>query len=232
MTAIDISHLARDAVAKTVENGALQAAIDKGVQYTIERIVTNATGPYSDFAKAVEEAVKTALKLDPAAVGLPSYNQFVLSVIKARFDAIVNGDLRARLEADLDELLRDAPKRILLSELISNFKLWVVQSGLRTSDHCTIALETTTYGSRWLNLDPNGGVRRHSCRFAFLISSDGTVSTMLSGGQDMRNALLSRSCTGFPRDLFRMMAAGTVIIIDETSFDDGLVRDDDEDADD
>lgn len=227
MTAIDISALTLAAVAKTVESGALQAAIDEGVKKTVDRIVATATDRYSEFGQAVEAAVKNALKLDDAAVGLPSYNQFILSVIKARFDAIVNGELRAGLESGLDELLRDAPKEIRLSALIDGFKRWVVESGLSTSDRCTIELEATTYGSRWLKLDPKGRCDRYAARFAFLIGQDGKVHALSDGGQDMRNALLFRGYTGFPRDLFRLMAAGSVIVIDQTSFDDSLVRDDD-----
>lgn len=223
MTTIDLTQLTNDAVAKAIEDGALKAALDKGVTTAIKDIVDRATGYSSPFRKVLEETIREAMEFDPKAAGLTGYNAAILEIIKTKLDAIVDEQLRERFSKDMDDLLVKAPSEITLSKLVEGFKRWVVEDRQADNDYCTISAERTEYGSHWLRLDPKGGRSEWDCRFSFLISSDGVVYSFSDGGQDMKKALLTKGLTGFPRDLFRMMVAGTKVTIDTMDIDNSLI---------
>lgn len=214
-TTIDLNQLVLSAVTKAVEGGAVAAAIDAGVQKTIEEIVGRATRSYSPFGEALEEAITATLQIQAGDLGLSGYNQMVLSVIRAKLDAIVDEQLREKFAADLEALLIPAPKEIHLSKLIRDFKVWAKNEVLTDSYCCTVKVERTEYKSHWVYLDPKSNKSNYNCRFRFLISGDGSIFSLSDQGQDMKNVILSKQLRGFPRDLFQMMAAGTKISIDE-----------------
>ncbi|MGF7178394.1 hypothetical protein [Azospirillum doebereinerae] len=224
MTTIDLNRLTADAMTKAVKSGALQTAIERGVSKAIEEIAREAVGYGSPFRKALEEAVKSMLEFDPKDLGLSGYNAAVLAVIKAKLDAIVDEQLRERFSKDLDDLLAQPPNEIALSKLVADFKRWAIRDGLTDGDYCTVRIDrTTSHNSRWLRLDPKGGRSEYSCRFSLLITDDDSVFSISDSGQDLKNAVLSKRLYGFPRDLFRLMAAGAKIVIDTTDIDGSLI---------
>lgn len=228
MTTIDLTQITNDAIAKAVESGALKAAIERGVSKAVEDIARSATGYGSPLREALEDAVKGALQLQPGAMGLPSYNAAILDVIKSKLDAIMDEQLRERFSKDLDDLLVQAPKEITISKLVENFKRWAIEDHLADGEYCSVCIKRTEYGSHWVYLDPSRGKDNYTARFKFLINQDDEVFSFTDSGHDMKNAILSKCLRGFPRDLFRIMVAGTKVVIDTTDISNSLIDLDEE----
>jgi len=121
--------------------------------------------------------------------------------------------------------------------LVEQFKKWAAERG--SESQCTIIFEESQYGSRWLYLDQDRKKGKYDCRFSMLIpdkdvaggtcTTTGTVPSLCKiEGPDPKNTFIMGTLYGFERALFQMYAAGTKIIVDETEFDDGLEREEDE----
>lgn len=235
----DLEQHVTDAVRKLVTDGKLAAMVESHVSKMLDSILADALRSYGDIGKQIQEAVKTAIAIDPAALGLHGYNQTVLAIVKQKLDAEIQRVGIEKLSKDMDELLgTNAPAAIKLSKLIEEFKEWAAHEH-GTSDRCTIIFEESCYVSRWLYLDKEHGKKTYECQFSMLIpDKDGAGGTCATTGatpsicrikgRDPKQTFVLGTLYGFEKTLFQMYAAGTKIIVDETEFYDGLEREGDD----
>ena len=236
----DLEQHVTDAVRELVTSGKLKVMVEAHVAKMLDSILGDALRSYGDIGKQIEAAVKQALAIDPAQLGLTGYNLTVLAIVKQKLDAAIEKVGVEKLSKDMDELLgTNAPVEIKLSKLIEEFKEWAAgQSG--TGSRCTIIFEESSYGSRWLYLDKDARKGMYECQFSMLISDkDGAGGTCTTNGtvpiicriegRDPKQTFIMGKLYGFERTLFQMYAAGTRVVVDETDFDDGLEREGEED---
>jgi hypothetical protein len=205
-------------------SGALQKVIEENVTKAVSECVKNTLGSYSDFSKALNEHVKTALNVDFRELGLTRYNEIVLKIIKAKLADSINTVGVQRLEKEMGELLVNPPAEIKLSALVEQFKRnldrYDRRDGRITCDVNTADSTGICPGYAHIYMDKESGKSRYSCEIQIDVTPAGKVFGLKIGGTDIKNTLFVGPHFGFERSLFQLYAAGTKIIVDGDDIDD------------
>lgn len=117
----DIVAAISKSVAMLVEQGGMQAIIEKHVVGTVDDIIKSQVRSYSEFGNRIETAVEKALG-GVEIEELPSYQQAITEAVRRRLEAVYEDSLLKPIEAQLGKLLAPAPKTIKLSELVEKFR--------------------------------------------------------------------------------------------------------------
>lgn len=228
---MDLAEMVSDAVKDVVSSGKLKEMVEKNIESAIAATVRDSLSTYGDFGKKIKAYLDEAFSIDLKDLGMEGYNLVVLAVIKEKLDKAVETVGREKIKKEMEKLLGSkAPKTIKLSKLMERFKRFAKadyrSDGCR--DEVTIIVDPVEYGSRWINLDPEAKKAKYQCRFRMLINEDGCMALWQTSGIDHKNLVFAGPVYGFEKDLFHLYAAGTLIEVDQTEFDCGLTRYDDE----
>lgn len=220
---IDLEKLVQDSLKGMFESGKFVEIIDKHTEALVNSAVRDALSTYSEFGKQLSASLAESLRVDVGGIGLPGYNQIVLNIIRQKLTHVLDTAGREKIESDLTELLATtAPAEIKLSKLVENFTEWARgDNGLEDWEECdvTIHYEISEHGSHHLYLDPAENVQKYSCRFNLHMYKDGKILSTRIAGKDTEKVILIGSLYGFERDLFHMHVAKTLVVFDETEFD-------------
>lgn len=197
--------------------------IEKEVESRVEKLVVEcidkAFRSYSDLSKMIEAAVSESLAV--GRLDLPSYGSLVTSMLKAQIEATVAPLVAGRLAADMEELLKLAPKHIKLSAIAQTMlehrrdyggdDVW--------GDVITVKVERTDYGSAWLYLDDETHHDYHraqyDAKYRLLVSKDGTVSSATISNRPLSDTRHFGTSFGLEQQVRAWVACGTVIELDE-----------------
>ncbi|QQE79639.1 hypothetical protein [Alicyclobacillus sp. SO9] len=70
----NVQELMNDAVLALNENGILPQIVQKQIEKTLQHIINDVFGSFSEFSKTVEKAVHSALEINIDSLDLPGYN--------------------------------------------------------------------------------------------------------------------------------------------------------------
>lgn len=164
-----------DAIKGLTDTGMLKDIITGEVEKAVSRAVCEVFRPYSPLSKQIEAAASAALAFDVERLGLPSYNEMVLTIIRTRMAAAIEKIGTAQLDEQMAELLAsEAPETLKLSELVHQFKEWAHEDK-GTSGVTIIVEEPSTYGSRWIYFDPKARKEKYTCGIRLLVRDDGKL---------------------------------------------------------
>lgn len=216
---IDLSDAILSAANRLITSGKLEAAIEKHLEVTLDRLIEEHLRSYSDFGKMLAERIKAAIGVNLDRVTIPEYNTIVADIVTRKVDAFMQEEGREALNAMLGEILKAAPAAMTLSELVDTFKQWAVQQYDYEPEEVgeiTVIVdgEPKPYSSRWVHLDRKPSTEKYKCEFSFLVSWDETVSYIRARGHSTKEDIFIGGYYGFERDLFRLHAAKTKLIID------------------
>ncbi|MGI0118276.1 hypothetical protein [Zooshikella sp. RANM57] len=199
------------------DTGVINEIIASNVERSVKSAVEDCLEPYSDFGGQLKEAIKKALNINMESLYLGGYNDFILKVIKAKLDAIVFEEGRKQIESNLEELLAPAPKEIKFSELIEDFKQYVVNKEDELDDHITFNFKKLSSLSL-IYFDEESGKSNYQCKFKITVNEeDHTINSIEIDDVKYGEKLFIGKLYSFERDLFQLYTAGTKLILD---FDD------------
>lgn len=208
------------AIGNMVESGVVERAINVAVEKTVLGAISDQLREYSDFGKAVNDAVKKALAIDVAHIDLPSYNTIILTLIRKHVAQLTDKSIAETLQKQLTALLAPAPAQIKISDLVAEFiKFNTSQANACFCDgaypeRITLQIEPTDHRITWIAFDKVNGKSRYECQVRFGVDSDGKIFGLALEGSDVsKSATLDRY--GFNRRMFQLYAAGTKIILDQ-----------------
>lgn len=219
----ELQNAVSTAFANIVASGAIEKAIQEQLGKTVDSLIKEQLREYGDFGKALKEHVAKAMQVNFADLDLPSYNHFILSVIRKQADAALAGDIAKKLEADMAKLLQDAPAEITLEQLIEDFRDEFKEKygEPRYGNFTLYVRESEGVSGYWhIAMDPDERASEYSCKFRLAVAGDGRVYSMQIGDMDVKKSLFTLHLSGFERQLFRMYAAGTKVIIPPHSSED------------
>jgi hypothetical protein len=205
-----------------MESGKLQEMVDRQVAKTCEEAVSEALRSYSEFGQSLKKGLVGALGVNIDDLGLTGYNLTVLGIIRKRLEAALDKVGVEKLKTDLEHLLAaHAPEKMLLSELVREFKTWAREHG-GCNGTCTVNVKQNEYGHWWVTLDHRARVSEYECEFRFLLGNNkegDRISVIRIEGQDPSKGVFCGVLNGFPRAMFHLYAAGTKLVVDEEYFD-------------
>ncbi|KVZ18618.1 hypothetical protein WT88_29490 [Burkholderia stagnalis] len=205
------------AFSNIISSGLIEKAIEENIAKTVESTIREQLRSYSDFGKAIEERVKTALQVNFDNLGLPGYNDLILKIVRAQVDANVQSTLAAQVEKQMTELLTPAPAELTLSALVAEFIEDSKRYDNSGPDRITLIVEEdSSYSStkfHHIYLDKEEGQGKYECHHRIDVHN-GKMYNVLIGKQDPDKKLFVGSLYGFERRIFQLYAAGTKLIVD------------------
>ncbi|CAN5573366.1 hypothetical protein BH10PSE14_BH10PSE14_06310 [soil metagenome] len=220
MTTDTMPALISAAVAAKMTPEFIEKEIDSRVGQLVVQSIDRALSRYSDTGKLIEAAVGDALKVER--LDLPSYGAVVTQMVKAQIEARVSEVVAGRLAADIEELLKLAPKEIKLSEIADQMRERHQDAhGEGWGEIITVLLEDSSVSGsslRWLYLDEDKHYRereKHSCQFSMLIDADGKIACARLSQKNLDDHRWIGRNHGLAQHIRAWHASGTRIILDE-----------------
>jgi hypothetical protein len=229
------------AMRSLVESGRINEMIEAKLGKLVESVLEDQFLSYNgEFGKQVKVALTEAIAFDPTTLNLPSYNAVIVDILRRKFDAIIDQRARDGMSKMVDDLLREPPEEIKLSELVEEYKLHVRGYGNEKAGKnvsVVVKREERSFGSEWVDIGlaeaPNlTSHDLYKCDFRLSSRKDKTdkglrVFTAYLGTTDLSKHLFLGDVYGFERKLFQLWAAKTPLVLDEEAVDLEIPRDPD-----
>lgn len=111
----DIAQLAAEALAAATAPAKVREIVEREISKTVEDAIKASVRSYSPFGRSLEKKLEDALDIND--LNLPSYGQMLTDMVQRLVQKHVSDLIGARLEEDLTDILKIAPKKIRLSEI-------------------------------------------------------------------------------------------------------------------
>lgn len=222
---IELQGLTEAALDKMHADGRIQAILEKQIEQTIQRTVSDVLGEYGEFGKALKEEIKSKLKVDPQAVRLSEYNLVVAKVLQKKLDEYLIKEGVGHMQTLVDDMLVTPPDSYKFSEIIDTMMNEHEEEAL---EHRWSQPSVHSEGGtlNFIYFDPEPRKDKYQCRYGITLDKDGTcVSVKMRewGGDKFTRELFVRSFRGLERMMFHLYAKSTKLIFtdkDRDSLDD------------
>ncbi|EHG9438793.1 hypothetical protein L7F34_003016, partial [Listeria monocytogenes] len=114
---MDFNKMVNDSLAKMEKSGEVQKLIDKHVASTVDSVVKDLFGSWSDFSKNLKNTAKEALQINFKDLDLESYNHMILQAIKGKLDDEIKSKGVTQIKGQIETLLTNPKREYKLSEL-------------------------------------------------------------------------------------------------------------------
>lgn len=220
---MDLREMVLSAMDTMIADGKIEAMIAEKLEKTVASVVGDVLSGYGPFSQQLREAVKKSLALN-GELKLPAYNASVVQIVERQLAAATKDILRRQVGEKLVKLLRPPPESIRLSELIDQFKAYVVEQH-RSSCHCgeqAISAHIVDHrrdggvldGYWYLHLDENAGKKHQDCEIALGVAVDKIFNMRLAHWGSTNQLFADPGFYTFEKTLFDMKVAGTKLIRD------------------
>lgn len=223
---IDVEKSIAKSIQEALSGDLIKTAIEERVNKLIKSVVDEETGPYSDFGRLIQREIKEALPMTYSMENRSNFQDAILKIIEKNISAYQDKNLENRINELMSGLLKKAPEKIKISELVAQAaKMWEVS---RPSVHVEVSAGLVS-GYVHLYLDKERDKGKYSCSCSIAISDKGNVYSIKVFGQDLRDSLFVGPFYEFERFLFWLYTGGTIVEVDRTDFSDLYLPEYDED---
>jgi len=145
-------------------DGTLAQLVDKQLQDTMKRVVSDAMGGYSDFGKALEKRLKEQAQVNFEALNLPTYTALMSQLIERAYQqSAIDAGMEAVAKQVQEIFGTDKSKTVKLSAIVKEMRN--EHRGEEWEDHkMTLHLEERDTIA-FIYLDPEEGARNHECSY-------------------------------------------------------------------
>lgn len=211
----DLGELISATVARQLDASFVEKEIETRVSKLVVEAVDRALRGYSETAKLIEKAVEDALRVER--LDLPSYGVTVAAILKTQIEAKVSEVVAGTLAAEMDELLKLAPKTVKLSEIAKE----MIEG--RISDEgwgevITVIVERSDRGYCNIFLDEEEVHEprdKWKCQHRLAVDDKGSIYSATIANVDLKKATRFGHFYGIDQKLRAYVACGTKILIDE-----------------
>ena len=202
--------------------GKVQEIVDKHVANTIESIIDDTFGRWSDFSKNLKKQVEEKLQISFENLDLATYNQVVLNVIQGELERLVHEEGAKRIQKSIQEVLGTSKEEYKLSELIKE----IVEQDCELDEldyddykEITVIIENK-YGSKYIYIDTEEDVKWYQCKYEIVLDKDLTVNRAEIADKSFDNKVIMGGLYGADATIFKMWTRKSKLIIDsyDTSF--------------
>ncbi|PKC51667.1 hypothetical protein RhiirA1_405399, partial [Rhizophagus irregularis] len=161
---MDLNKMVMDSLAKMESEGKVQAIVEKHVESTVNEVVKDLFGSWSDFSKELKNKAKEALQINFNDLNLATYNHLILQVIKDKLDDEITNQGVAQIKSQIEGLLSDSKREYKLSELIKELAEEIEdldELGYEEYHEMTLHVDQP-YGSWWIALDSRSDISEYS----------------------------------------------------------------------
>lgn len=218
----DLQNAVTEKFAQIAASGAIEAMIEKQLTETIGSIIQRQLETYSDFGKAVGEAVKKAVNVDIDRLELPGYNDLILKLIQRNVMAQMETSIESQVAKQMAELLAPPPAEIKLSDLIKQF-IEMKSSDDNQSDNpenITLIIQAESYGFSHIYFDEEPDKEKYRCGYSIHLDKEGKAYSIKIDGEDTKKKLFVGPFYNFEKLMFNIHAAGVKVVLDQGDSED------------
>lgn len=223
---MDLNKMVMESLKKMELEGKVQTIVEKHVESTVNDVVKDLFGNWSDFSKELKNTAKDALQLNFNDLNLSSYNHLILQAIKDKLDDEITNQGVNQIKQQIEALLTDSKREYKLSELVKELRGEVEdidELGYEEYHEMTLHVDDP-YGSYWIGLDARNDIDEYSCKYKLHVSKEGTLYSVKINEKEYGRSrsvnefdvkAVMNGLYGLEETLFKIYASGAKLIIDE-----------------
>ncbi|MDI2588075.1 hypothetical protein OR571_13355 [Psychrobacillus sp. NEAU-3TGS] len=224
---MNLNKMVMDSLTKLESEGKVQEIVEKHVSSTVESIVKDAFGSWSDFSKNLKVQVESQLAINLKELNFTTYNATILSAVKEKLNDQIAAEGVARINESLEELLSVTKDEYKLSELVKELADEVDTDDIGYDDYHEMSMHIDDSFSlaKIIYLDSESGKDKYDCKYGFWVEKEtGKIKNIeikegrFSTKRDVREfdaRAIMRGFRGLEETLFKMYARGAKLIVDE-----------------
>lgn len=228
---MDLNKMVMNSLSRMESEGKVQEIVDKHVAKTIESVVDDAFGSWSDFSKNLKKQVEEKLQVNFEELDLASYNALIMKVVKEKLDDSIANEGVKRINESIDSLLGSAKSEYKLSELVKEMSEEVDTDDMGYEEYheMTMHIDDSFILSKIIALDPESDKSKYDCKYRFWVDNKtGKVSNIQIREDSHRTSrevhefdarAIMRGFHGLEETLFKIYANGSKVIVDEDKVD-------------
>lgn len=217
---MDLNKMVKESLVEMDTKGIVLASVNKHVQYTVDKIVEDVFGRYSDFGKDLKKEVEEQLSLDLKKLNIRAYNHMVLEVIKQKIDESVTTVGIETIKEELDALLGSGePPSYKLSELVDFMKAEQADDEDYFGQKISLHVQDRT-SLTFIRMDPDIDKESYECKYDITVRNDtGQIHSIEINGTEFDNRLIMGGLHGLAKVLFKLYTMKGTVKIDEDYID-------------
>lgn len=216
---MDLNKMVNEALANIEASGFVEKKVQERLEQTIESIVDDLFRSYSDFGKELKNKVAQELQINLDELKLQNYNVLVLKAVTEKINQTVRLRGIEKLKEELDDMLTIKCQDVNLSELIEKFKEEELEfdddlRGQEISFHVD-----RKYNWTYVSFDKKPNKGEYQCEYRLVVKEDGTIFSVKMDDKELSKGVIMGALRGIERELFKLYASGSKLIIDEDDVD-------------
>ncbi|MGE7880353.1 hypothetical protein [Peribacillus muralis] len=223
---MDLNKMVVESLEKMEAEGKVQEIVDKHIQSTVNDVIKDLFGDWSDFSKALKNKAKEALQVNFDDLNLRTYNHLILQSIKDKLDDEITNQGVAQIKGQIEGILSDTKREYKLSELVKELADEYDDAGeLGYEEYHEMTLHVDQpYGSWWIGLDSRNDISEYNCKYRLHVSEAGRLHSVeiqedrYGKKRSIENfdlEAVTKGLHGLEETLFKIYASGATLIIDE-----------------
>lgn len=228
---MDLNKMVMDSLAKMESEGKVQAIVEKHVESTVNDVVKDLFGNWSDFAKELKDTAKEALQINFKDLNLSSYNHLILNALKDKLDDEITIQGVNQIKQQIEGLLTDSKREYKLSDLVKELREEIEDiEDLGYEEYHEMSLHVDQpYGSWWIGLDARNDISEYSCKYRLHVSAEGELYSVSVNDEEKYSRkrtsenfdvkAVMKGIHGLEETLFKIYVSGAKLIIDEDKCD-------------
>lgn len=227
---MDLNKMVMQSLSKMEAEGKIEEIVDKHVTSTVESIVSDTFGNWSDFSKNLKKQVSEKLQVNFDGLDLTTYNTLIMKAVEEKLGDSIATEGVARINESIEDLLKVAKPEYKLSELVKEMADEVDDMDMSDDAFHEMTMEIDkSYSLAIISLDPEPGVDKYECKYRFWFDErTGKISNVEIKDSAYRKArkinefdarAILYGFHGLEGTLFKMYAAGSKLILDEDDVD-------------
>lgn len=116
-----VQEIANAQIAKMQSDGTIEKLIQKNVEASVEKAISEVFRSYGDVTKKIQEGVESALQVNLDFSGIPAYTHIINDAVNNCVKKHLSTVSTEKLISDLEKSLSPAPKECTLEQLIMPF---------------------------------------------------------------------------------------------------------------
>lgn len=214
-----------DSLAKMESEGKVQAIVEKHVESTVNEVVKDIFGNWSDFNKDLKNYVKENLQINFRDLNISSYNHLILKAVQDMLDDQVVAQGVEQVKGQLESMLSNTKREYKLSELVQELSKEIEdldELGYEEYHEMTMHVDDS-YSSFWIGLDARNDINEYDCKYRLLVSSEGRLAVVRINDKEYGSRSVNdfdvkavmNGLSGLEETLFKIYTSGARIVVDE-----------------
>lgn len=214
----DINAIVQGSLQQMFDSGKVNEMIEKQLENTVGEIIRSTLREYSDFGKALRQAIEGQLPTKFDEVRLVEYNHFIIAAVQRRLHSLLHDEYEAELNKMMDAMLgREINGPLKMSDLAKR-----IRDEFKSDDPCscgsddnfTFLHETSDYGGGWIYFDQSERKSKYECQYQLGYINDGEVFSVKVNGNDPKKDLFMGPHYGIERLLMTLYFRKATLEID------------------